>query len=103
MTDSILGPTDVLRVRLYVAGDSPNSVAATANLRRVLATLPPERVDLVIVDLLADPERSLRDGVLMTPMLVRVSPAPERRMLGNLRDHERVRAILGLASASPPV
>lgn len=74
-----------IRVRLYVAGDSPNSRRAVDNLRAALsglATTP----EVEIVDVLRAPDRGLRDGVLVTPMLVRIAPAPERRILGNLSD-----------------
>ena len=73
-----------LRLRLYVAGDAPNSLAALLNLRTALAALPADRVELEIIDVVSDPERGLRDNVFMTPMLVRYTPHPERRVLGNL-------------------
>jgi circadian clock protein KaiB len=79
-----------LRVRLYIAGDGPSSTRAMSNLRAALAELPRAPDNVEIVDVLQTPERGLRDGVLVTPMLVRVSPQPERRILGTLSD----RAIL---------
>lgn len=84
-----------LRVRLYVAGDGPNSTKALANLRAVLAQLQRAPEEVEIVDVLQLPDRGLRDGVLVTPMLVRVDPAPERRILGNLSDRT---ILLGLLS-----
>ncbi len=80
---------------LYVAGESPNSVMALANLRAALAACPTEEVELEIVDVLVRPEQAARAGVLMTPMLVRVSPAPEHRILGNLRDRAILLRTLG--------
>jgi len=74
----------VVRLRLYVAGEAPNSLRALANLRAAIAELPEHRVHLELIDVLRDPETGLRDGVLMTPMLVRLAPAPQRRILGNL-------------------
>jgi circadian clock protein KaiB len=73
-----------VRIRLYVAGQAPNSLAALANVRAALAGLPERRVDLEIIDVLEDPERGLRDGIFMTPMFIRIAPLPERRILGNL-------------------
>lgn len=89
ISDRVAG-TVQLSLRLYVAGDGPSSTRAVSNLRAALAELarPPDNVE--IVDVLQTPERGLRDGVLVTPMLVRVSPQPERRILGTLSD----RAIL---------
>lgn len=83
-----------LLVRLYVAGDSPNSARAIANLHAALAELLLEVDGVEIVDVLRVPERGLRDGVLVTPMLVRVSPIPERRILGNLSDKALLHGVL---------
>jgi circadian clock protein KaiB len=85
-----------LRVHLYVAGDAPNSLAATANLRSVLARYPGREVDLQIIDVIADPETGARAGVLVTPMLLKLAPLPERRLLGNLKDHVTLVSALGL-------
>ncbi len=83
-------------VVLYVAGESPNSVLALANLRAAIAASPAHDVELDIIDVLVEPERAGRAGILMTPMLVRVSPAPEHRILGNLRDRAILLRTLGL-------
>lgn len=88
-----------LRVRLYVAGEAPNSVAAVANLRAALALHPDREAEIEIIDVLRAPERGLRDGVLVTPMLVRVEPAPERRVLGSLGHRATLLAALGLEEA----
>ena len=82
------------RVRLYIAGKSPNSVAALANLHDALAQCPELAVQPEIVDVLSDPERALHDGVLVTPMLIKAEPAPERRILGTLRDRALLLEIL---------
>ena len=83
-----------LRIRLYIAGESPNSVVAVANLRAALAALGASFDDVEIVDVLKTPERGLRDGVLVTPMLVRSSPLPERRVLGNLSNRRSLDGVL---------
>ena len=85
-----------LRVRLYVAGESPNSRRAVANLHDALAGLPEDQVELEIIDVLREPHRGLGAGILMTPMLVRVAPPPERRVLGNLNDRVILLGALGL-------
>ncbi len=85
-----------LHVRLYVAGEAPNSVAAIANLRSALAQGGERSVEVETIDVLRDPERALRDGVLVTPMLVKVAPPPERRILGNLRDRDTLLGVLGI-------
>ncbi|MFO0750504.1 MAG: circadian clock KaiB family protein [Myxococcota bacterium] len=89
-----------LRVRLYVAGESPNSLAALTTLRRGLARLPAGDVELEVLDVLRDPERGAKDGVFMVPMLVRLSPLPERRVLGSLQERALLASVLGLEEAS---
>ncbi len=90
-----------LKIRLYVAGDSPNSARAIANLRAALAALSSSRDDVEIVDVLRAPERGLEDGVMVTPMLVRVSPPPERRILGNLSDRATLEGLLSIHGGVP--
>jgi len=86
-----------LVLRLYVAGESPNSVIAKRNLRAAIVHLADHQAVVELVDVLAEPERSLRDGVLVTPTLIRVAPPPQRRVIGNLRDRAALLAGLGLA------
>lgn len=89
-----------LQIRLYIAGDSPNSARAVANLDAALTDLGGSLREVEIVDVLRAPERGLRDGVLVTPMLVRLSPLPERRILGNLSDGAVLRAVLTARASS---
>lgn len=88
-----------LRLRLYVAGESPNSVAAIRHLRSFLAGYALLRVDLEILDVLKDPKVGVRDGVLVTPLMVKLAPAPERRIIGNLKDTDSLASALGLTEA----
>lgn len=94
-----------LVLRLYVAGDGPNSVAARTNLRRLLAPYDPASHSLEIVDCLRHPERALHEGVFVTPTLVRIEPAPRRTIVGSLSDGARVLETLGLSLADqlPPL
>ena len=86
-----------LVMRLYVAGDGPNSVAARRNLQRLLAPYDASMHSLEIVDCLQEPLRTLREGVLVTPTLVRLEPEPVQTIIGSLSDGERVLEALGLA------
>ena len=88
-----------LQLRLYLACESPNSVAALANVRKLLADHPLRPVDFEVIDVLQDPERGLQAGILMTPMLVRIAPAPERRILGSLRDRAMLMGLLAMRGA----
>lgn len=86
-------------LRLYVAGDGPNSVQARSNLQRICAGAPGYRYTLEVIDFLADPLRALADGVLVTPTLVKVGPAPRCTVVGTLADHAKVQRTLGIIPA----
>lgn len=84
-------------MRLYVAGGAPNSAAAMANLQVLIdearTTFGP--VALEVIDVLKEPGRALADGILVSPTLVRLSPLPMVRIVGNLSDRATVRLALG--------
>lgn len=85
-----------LVLRLYVAGDAPNSVEAVANLRAICTRwLEADAYDLEIIDVLEEPLRALEDGALVTPTLMRTSSTPVS-IVGTLSDHRKVRQALGL-------
>ena len=86
-----------LVMRLYVAGDGPNSIAARKNLQRLLEPYDPSTHTLEIVDCLQEPLRTLREGVLVTPTLVRLQPEPSQTIIGSLSDAGRVLEALGLS------
>lgn len=83
-----------MKLRLFVAGTSPQSVAAVANLREILIDHPEAEVE--IVDVLTDPGLALGEGVFVTPTLVRLLPLPVRKIFGSLDHRERVRLALAL-------
>ena len=85
-----------LQLRLYTAGDAPNSSMARANLRRLLDRLAPVEYSLEIIDCFEEPLRALEDGVLVTPTLVRLQPEPRRVIVGSLSAAEQVAQALDL-------
>ena len=82
--------------RLYVAGRSARSQQAIANLRRIGEEHLAGRYDLVVVDVLEDPESAETERILTTPTLVRAHPAPARRVTGDLSDLGRLAEALDL-------
>jgi len=89
------GRRTAVALRLYIAGDGPNATTARRNLAAFLAQYPGYEVELEVIDVLRNPERGLADGVLVTPLLVKVAPSPERRVIGNLQDRTALVAGLG--------
>ena len=78
------------RLRLYLAGQTPKSVAALANLRRICDTHLPDRVTIEIIDLRERPELAQQDDIIVIPTLVRRLPPPIRKIIGDLSNEERV-------------
>jgi circadian clock protein KaiB len=86
-----------LELRLFVAGDGPNSLAARANLKRLLGGRHPSTYSVEIVDCLVHPLRAIEEGVLVTPTLLRLSPPPRRTVVGSLSESSQVSFALSLA------
>jgi circadian clock protein KaiB len=76
-------------LRLYVAGQTPRSLAALANLRRICANYP-GRFKIEIIDLVKTPALAQGDQILAIPTLVRKLPPPIRKIIGDLSNTERV-------------
>jgi circadian clock protein KaiB len=85
-----------IRLRLYVAGDGPNSLQARSNLHALCQQHLKGRHEVEVVDVLREPQRALADGVFLTPMLVKLAPGPARRVAGNLSDPAPLLATLGV-------
>lgn len=90
---------DVFTFRLYVAGDTPNSLLAIDNLIQLCETHLPGRHSIEIVDVLLDPKRALAEAIYLTPMLVTDSSYPVHRIVGTLSHSEPILQILGLGAA----
>ncbi|MHB1862872.1 MAG: circadian clock KaiB family protein [Gemmatimonadaceae bacterium] len=84
-----------LRLRLYVAGNAPNSLHAIANLTALCNQHFPSAHEIEIVDLLTHPQRALADGIIVTPTLVKLSPEPVQHLVGSLSDTTHVLRTLG--------
>ena len=80
----------LLRLRLYVAGNAPNSARAIMNVKAICEANFAGSHDLEIVDLLEHPRRALADGIVVTPTLLKLLPVPIRRLVGSLTDTEQV-------------
>jgi circadian clock protein KaiB len=97
--DNAKGPTvnsQIIRFRLYIAGNAPNSVRAVANLRDICEEYLPDQHEIEIIDVLADPLRALTEGILLTPTLLKVAPPPGWQMAGDLSAKAHVLLALGM-------
>ena len=77
-------------LRLYVAGQTPKSVAALANLKRYCEQHLLGRYTLEVIDLLKNPQLAEGDQILAIPTLVRKVPEPIRKIIGDLSNEEKV-------------
>jgi circadian clock protein KaiB len=85
--------SEVLMLRLYIAGNAPNSLHALANAKAICAEHFPDSL-LEIIDLMTEPRRGLADKIIVTPTLLKLLPLPSRRLVGDLSDARHVRVIL---------
>ena len=84
------GRRQTWRLRLYVAGQTPKSIAALANLKRLCDTHLRGQYRIEVVDLLKRPKLARRDDIIVVPTLVRKLPRPIRNIIGDLSHMERV-------------
>ena len=77
-------------LRLYVAGQTPKSVTAFSNLKKICEEHLQGRYQIEVVDLLLNPTLAKDDQILALPTLVRRLPAPMRKIIGDLSNTERV-------------
>ena len=77
-------------LRLYVAGQTPKSMAAIANLKKLCEAHLPGRYNIDIIDLMQNPSLAQRDQIVAIPTLIRQLPEPIKRIIGDLSNTERV-------------
>ena len=85
-----------LRLRLYVAGGTPKSLQAYANLEKICENHVVGTYSIEIIDLLEDPQLAKADQIFAIPTLVRYLPQPARKIIGDLSNTARVLAGLNL-------
>jgi circadian clock protein KaiB len=90
-----------LLLRLYIAGQTPKSLKALSNLKKLCADHMSDDYQIEVIDLMKKPELAQQDQVLAIPTLVRNLPVPIRKIIGDLSDTDRV--LLGLDLTPRPV
>ena len=92
-------PAKLWQLRLYVAGQTPKSLAAFSNLKKICENHLNGRYRIEVIDLLEQPQLSKGDQILAIPTLVRKLPQPVRKIIGDLSDTNRVLVGLDLRPA----
>lgn len=78
------------QLRLYVAGQTPKSLTAFANLKKICEEHMPGQYEIEVIDLLKQPQLASGDQILAIPTLVRKLPEPIKKIIGDLSNTERV-------------
>jgi circadian clock protein KaiB len=88
-------------LRLYVSGQTPRSVLAIENMRRICTEYLDQRYSLEIIDIYQHPEACQQQQLIAAPTLIKVLPQPLRRIIGDLSNTEKV--LVGLDLRPRPV
>jgi circadian clock protein KaiB len=92
-------PPKKWHLRLYVAGETPRSLAATTNLKKMCEEHLPGRYIIEVIDLVKNPQLAAGDQIFAIPTLVRMFPEPMKRIIGDLSDATRTLVGLDLRKA----
>jgi circadian clock protein KaiB len=96
MSERTTDEKEIFDLVLYVAGQTPKSLAAIANLRRICDDNIRTCFHVEVVDLQKDPQRAKDDQIVAIPTLVRKLPPPMKKIIGTLSDEENVLVGLNL-------
>jgi circadian clock protein KaiB len=89
-TGSTGGENEIWELRLYVAGQTPKSVVAFANLKKICEEYLAGKYVIEVVELLENPQLAKGDQILAVPTLVRKLPEPIKKIIGDLSNTEKV-------------
>jgi circadian clock protein KaiB len=89
-------PQEMWQLRLYVAGQTPKSMAAFTNLKDICEKHLKGKYEIEVIDLLENPKLAKGDQIFAIPTLVRKLPQPIRKMIGDLSNKEKVLVGLNL-------
>lgn len=93
---------EIWEFRLYVAGQTPKSLKAVENLKRMCEEHLPGRYKIEVIDLHKNPRLAKEDQIVALPTLVRKLPDPLRRVIGDLSNLEKTLVALELRSTTSP-
>jgi circadian clock protein KaiB len=88
-------------LKLFLTGASERSQRALENIQRFCESELPGDYDLKVIDIYQQPALASAEQILASPTLIKTSPAPLRRLIGDMSDEQKVRVSLGLQSYDP--
>ena len=81
---------EIWLLRLYVAGQTPKSITAFANLKKICEEYLEGQYQIEIIDLLENPQLAKQDQIVALPTLVRKLPPPLKKIIGDLSNKEKI-------------
>jgi circadian clock protein KaiB len=102
MSDDPDQSTEQYTLQLFITGSTPRSTRAIDNLHRICEQNLKGRYQLEVIDVYQNPEATQKLQIVATPTLVKILPAPLRRIIGDLSDKDRVLAGLNLTAIPTP-
>lgn len=88
---------DKYQLRLFITGASPNSTRAILNLKNICDIYLKDRYELEIIDIHQQPLMAQSEQIIAVPMLIKKAPGTERRLIGDMSNHEKVLKGLGIS------
>jgi circadian clock protein KaiB len=82
--------------KLFIVKDNPKSQSLVERVQRLLKDVLGENYQVDIIDILENPELAMRDKVIASPTLIKVSPLPQKRLIGHFNDNEKIISGLNL-------
>lgn len=89
-------PEEIWQLRLYVAGQTPKSITAFANLKKICEEYLKGQYRIEVIDLLENPQLAKQDQIVALPTLVRKLPPPLKKIIGDLSNKEKILVGLNL-------
>lgn len=90
--------TEYYELRLFVTGASPNSVRAISNIKKICELYIQHKYSLEIIDIYQNTSLAEEEQLIALPLLIKKSPLPERRLIGDMSDNNKVLKGLGIIS-----
>ena len=89
-SDNNIDHDDIYRLRLFVTGATPNSTRAISNFKEICETYLKGKYELEIVDVYQRPLIAESEQIIALPMLIKSSPLPQKRLIGDMSDTDKV-------------
>jgi circadian clock protein KaiB len=102
VADNAFGGGVQYTLRLFVTGATPHSMRAVQNINKICEQYLANQFELEIIDVYQQPELALQEQIIAAPTLIKLSPSPTRRLIGDLSNTDKVLMALGIQARRDP-